>query len=125
MNIRNCPEYIPFMEALITFAELFPTDLVLYGIIVNTFQIPETLQTHIRVHHGAATRAAWIKTFQWALDTYPFEDIKERMHDAMVRGGMVLRYRTFIRDYNLAILQPESEARPSSCFSFFTCKGRN
>ena len=47
MNIRRCPDYIPFMEALITFAELFPTDLVLYGITLNTFQSPETLEAHI------------------------------------------------------------------------------
>ena len=60
------------MEALITFAELIPTDLVLYGITLNTLQIPETLEAHIKAQHGEGTRAAWIKTFQWALDTYPF-----------------------------------------------------
>ena len=112
------------MEALITFAELFPTDLVLYGITLNTLQIPETLETHIKAQHGEGTRAAWIKTFQWALDTYPFLEVKERLHDTMVRAGMVLRYRTFIRDYNLNILRPETEARPTSCFSFFSCQGR-
>ena len=41
MNIRHAPEYIPFMEALITLVDLFPTDLVLYGIMMNTFQVPE------------------------------------------------------------------------------------
>ena len=55
------------MEALITFAELFPTDLVLYGITLNTLQIPTTLETHIKAQHEEGTRAAWIKTFQWAL----------------------------------------------------------
>ena len=124
MNIRNCPEYIPFMEALITFTELFPTDLVLYGITLNTLQIPSSLEVHIKAQHGEGTRAAWIKTFQWALDTYPFHKVKERIHDAMVRSGMVLRYRTFIRDYNLNILRPESEARPTSCFSFLSCHRR-
>ena len=112
------------MEALITFAELFPTDLVLYGITLNTLQIPETLEAHIKAQHGEGTRAAWIKTFQWALDTYPFLEVKERLHDAMVRAGMVLRYRTFIRDYNLNILRPETETRPTSCFTFFSCHGR-
>ena len=34
MHIRNSPEYIPFMEALITLVDLFPTDLVLYGIMM-------------------------------------------------------------------------------------------
>ena len=72
MNIRRCPEYIPFMEALITFAELFPTDLVLYGITLNTFQIPETLEAHIKAQHGQGTRAAWIKTFQWGTRYLPF-----------------------------------------------------
>ena len=124
MNIRRCPDYIPFIAALITFAELFPTDLVLYGITLNTLQIPETLETHIKAQHGQGTRAAWIKTFQWALDTYPFLEVKERLHDAMVRAGMVLRYRTFIRDYNLNILRPETEATPTSCFSFLSCHGR-
>ena len=112
------------MEALITFAELFPTDLVLYGITLNTLQIPTTLETHNKAQHGEGTRAAWIKTFQWALDTYPLHEVKERLHDAMVRSGMVLRYRTFICDYNLNILRPESEARPTSCFSFLSCQGR-
>ena len=51
MNIRRCPEYIPFMEALITFAELFPTDLVLYGITLNTLQIPSSLETHIKAQY--------------------------------------------------------------------------
>ena len=124
MIIRRCPEYIPFMEALITFAELFPTDLVLYGITLNTLQIPETLETHIKVTHGEGTRAAWIKSFQWALDTYPFLEVKERLHDVMVRAGMVLRYRTFIYNYNLNILRPESETRPTPCFSFLSCQGR-
>ena len=112
------------MEALITFAELFPTDLVLYGITLNTLQIPSSLEIHIKAQHGEGTRAAWIKTFQWALDTYPFHEVKERLHDAMVRSGMVLRYRTFIRNYNLNILRPESEARPTSCFSFLSCHRR-
>ena len=124
MNIRRCPDYIPFMEALITFAELFPTDLVLYGITVNTFQIPETLKTHIKITCGEGTRAAWIKTFPWALDTYRFLEVKERLHDVMVRAGMVLRYRTFICDYNLNILRPKAETRPTSCFSFLSCQGR-
>ena len=87
MNIRRCPDYIPFMEALITFAELFPTDLVLYGITLNTFQIPETLEAHIKAQHGEGTRAAWIKTFQWALDTYPFLEVKERLHDGESWNG--------------------------------------
>ena len=112
------------MEALITFVELFPADLVLYGIILNTLQIPETLQIHIKAKHGQGTRAAWIKTFQWALDTYSFQEVKERLHDALVSAGMVLTYRTFIRDYNLHILRPETEARPTSCFSFLFCQGR-
>ena len=112
------------MEALITFVELFPTDLVLYGITLNTLEIPETLELHIRTKHGQGTRAAWINTFQWALDTYPFPELKERLHDALVRAGMVLRYRTFICDYNLNILRPETEARPTSCFSFLFCQGR-
>ena len=112
------------MEALVTFAELFPNDLVLYSITLNTLQIPETLETHIKAQHGEGTRAAWIKTFQWALDTYPFLEVKERLHGAMVRAGMVLRYRTFIRDYNLNILRPESEARSTSCFSSLSCQGR-
>ena len=124
MNIRRYPEYIPFMEALITFAELFPTDLVLYGITLNTLQIPTALETHIKAEHGEGTRATRIKQFQWALDTYPFHEVKERLYDAMVRSGMVLRYRTFIRDYNLNILRPESETRPTSCFSFLSCQGR-
>ena len=90
-------------------------------ITLNTFQIPETLEAHIKAQHGEGTRAAWIKTFQWALDTYPFLEVKERL--VMVRAGMVLRYRTFIRDYNLNILS-ETEARPTSCFSFLSCHGR-
>ena len=98
--------------------------MVLYGITLNTFQIPETLEVHIKAQHGEGTRAAWIKTFQWALDTYPFLEVKERLHDVMVRAGMVLRYRTFIRDYNLNVLRPETEARPTSCFSFLSCHGR-
>ena len=58
MHIRNAPEYIPFMEALITLVDLFPTDLVLYGIMMNTFQVPESLQLHINVTHGTGTRPA-------------------------------------------------------------------
>ena len=112
------------MEALITFAELFPTDLVLYGITLNTLQVPETLETHIGAQHGEGTRAAWMGTFQWALGACPFLEVKEGLHDVMVRAGMVLRYRTFIRDYNLNILRPETEARPTSCFSFLSCHGR-
>ena len=60
------------MEALITFAEFFPTDLVLYGITLNTLQIPETLETHIKAQHGEGTRAAWIKTFSMGTRYLPF-----------------------------------------------------
>ena len=112
------------MEALITFTDFFPINMVLYGITLNTLQIPETLETHVKAQYGQGTRNAWLKTFQWALDTYPFQEVKERLHDAMVRAEMVLRYRTFIRNYNLDILRPESEARSTSCFSFLSCQGR-
>lgn len=122
MNIRSCPEYIPFLEGIITFIELFPTDLVLYGIMQNVLEIPDTLRLHIRLTNGENTRAAWLKIFQWSLDTYPFQQVKERMHDAMQRAGMILRYRVFIRDYNLYILRPESQQNTPKCFPFFCFK---
>ena len=56
MNIRHAPEYIPFMEALITLVDLFPRDLMLYGIMMTFFQVPESLQLHINVTHGTGTR---------------------------------------------------------------------
>ena len=112
------------MEALITLVDLFPTDLVLYGIMMNTFQVPESLQLHINVTHGTGTRPAWIKMFQWAIDTYPFPQVREKIHDAMTRGGLILRYRTFIRDYHLEVLRPEYTPRPPTvCFPFF-CTGK-
>ena len=122
MNIRNSPEYIPFMEAIITFVDLFPTDLILFAIMVNTFELPESLQLHIRVTHGEGTRPGWIRMFQWAIDTYPFHQVKELMHDAITRAGLILRYRTFIRDYHLEVLRPESTHRDSSCFPFLCGK---
>lgn len=118
MNIRDCPEYSPFCEALITLVELFPIDLILYGIMLNALQIPQSLQLHIKVTHAEGTRAAWLKIFQWAIDTYTFEDVKQKIHDGMQRAGMTLRYRTFIRDYNLYILRPKPASRSPSCFSF-------
>ena len=112
------------MEALITLVDLFPTDLILYGIMMTTFQVPESLQLHINVTHGTGTRPAWIKMFQWALDTYPFQQVREHIHDAMTRGGLILRYRTFIRDYHLEVLRPEHTPRPPAvCFPFF-CTGK-
>ena len=118
MNIRDSPEYIPFLEALITFVDLYPKDIILYGIMVNSLQIPEALQLHINVTHGNGTRAAWIKIFQWCIDTYQFLEVKQRIHDAMTSAGMILRYRTFIRDYHLEILRPEPQNRTSTCFPF-------
>ena len=58
MNIRHAPEYIPFMEALITLVDLFPRDLFLYGIMMTTFQVPDSLLLHINVTHGTGTRPA-------------------------------------------------------------------
>ena len=47
MNIRHAPEYIPFMEAFITLVDLLRRDLILYGIMMTTFQVPESLQLHM------------------------------------------------------------------------------
>ena len=123
MNIREHPDYIPFLEALTLFVDLFPHDLILYGIMVSELEIPQSLQLHIRITHAEGTRAAWLKIFQWALDTYPFLEMKQRIHDALTRAGMILRYRVFIRDYQLDILRPELPGKtppqnPFSCFSF-------
>ena len=122
MNIRECPEYIIFLEALVTFVKVFPTDLISYGLMLDSIQIPESLQVHIDVTYGTGTKAAWIKIFQWALDTYPFIEVKERIHDAMQRSGMILRYRTFIRNYELDILKPEPETVATTCFPFFCAR---
>ena len=32
------------------------------------------------------TRAAWIKIFQWSIETYIFVEVKERIHDVMQRA---------------------------------------
>ena len=126
MNIRKCPEYIPFLEAIITFIELFPRDMVLYGIMMNALEIPDSLQLHIKVTNGENTRPAWIKIFQWSIDTYSFQGVKERMHDAMQNAGAIIHYRSFIREYGIEILRPEPELEPQAesenkrnCFSFF------
>ena len=125
MNIRKCPEYIPFLEAVITFIDIFPRDIVLYGIMMNALEIPVSLRIHIKVTNGENSRPAWVKIFQWAIDTYPFKEVKERMHDAMTTAGAILQYRTFIRDYGVDILRPEIELELQSqfesqrnCFSF-------
>ena len=42
----------------------------------------------------------------------------------MTRAGLILRYRTFIRDYHLEVLRPEQAPRaPRVCFPFF-CTGK-
>ena len=89
---------------------------------LDSIQIPESLQVHIDVTYGTGTKAAWIKIFQWAFDTYPFIEVKERIYDAMQRSGMILRYRTFIRDYELDILKPEPETVATTCFPFFCAR---
>ena len=66
------------MEALITFVELFPTDLVLYGITLHTFQIPETLEAHIKAQHGQGTRAAWIKNISMGTRYLSFSRSKRK-----------------------------------------------
>ena len=92
---------------------------------MTIFQVPKSLQLHINVTHGTGTRPAWIKMFQWALDTYPFQQVREHIHDAMIRGGLILRYRTFIRDYHLEVLRPEhTPTPPAVCFPFF-CTGKS
>ena len=40
---QEMPEYIPFLESIITFIDLFPRDMVLYGIIMNALEIPDSL----------------------------------------------------------------------------------
>ena len=84
----------------------------------DSLQIPDSLQLHIKATEGLGTRPAWIRLFQWALDTYPFIEVKERIHNAMQSAGLILRYRAFIRDYQLQILKPEGDTVSTSCFPF-------
>ena len=44
MRIRVLPNNIPFVEALITFLNLFPTDKILYGIMTDTLSVPNDLR---------------------------------------------------------------------------------
>ena len=121
MDIRKNPEYIQFLEALITFTNVFPVDNVLYSIMLNSLGIPEPFQLYIKQTYGNGTRAAWIRMFEWALDTYPFLEVKERLHDAMQSAGLILRYRTFIRDYHLFVLRPEGDGSSTSTCCPFLC----
>ena len=75
----------------------------------------------IILRYRTLTRAAWIKIFQWSIETYIFVEVKERIHDVMQRAGIILRYRTFTRDYNLQILTPELKQDPFLVLHFL-CK---
>ena len=123
MRIRVLPHNIPFVESLITFLNLFPLDNVIYGIMSESLNTPQDFRTHLQQTYGYGSRAAWIRMFEWALDTHSILEMKERMHQAMSSAGYILRYRTFIRDYQVFILKPEDEdIPPTSCFSFLCTK---
>ena len=121
-HIAN-PLHVSLLKALITFVEVYPTDLILYSMMTTALSIPQALQVHIKVHHGIGTIAVWIKIFQWGLDSYPTYEFTSHIHDTMHRAGMVLRYRTFICDYHLLVLRPESHFEPQRrmCFPFNWC----
>ena len=122
MNIRTLLEYIPFLESLITFLNVFPLDNVLYGIMSDRLEVPDSFRTHLQQHYGYGTRTAWIRLFEWALDAHPFLEAKFRMHETMHSAGLILRYRTFIRDYQVFNLKPEGDTPPPACCFPFFCK---
>ena len=123
MRIRALPDNIPFVEALITFLNLYPTDNFLYGLMIDTFSVPNDFRSHLQQTYGYGSREAWIKLFEWAVNKHSMEEMKYRMHQAICRSGQVLTYRTFIRDYRVFLLKPEFEdIQPTTCWSFLCSK---
>ena len=74
------PNNIPFVESLITFLNLFPTDNILYGIMIDTLSVPNDFRSYLQQTYGYRSRDAWIRMFEWAVNKHSIEEMKHRMH---------------------------------------------